>query len=150
MSDPTICPDCKGAMKPLFTGFYCPNNCDKPHLKAAAIAKTIAEALDLMAKPRITIKGNNTIATPGGGVWSVWPTWTTPNTVAPMADDQCRHVYCNGKGKLTHTSYVAGSLGTPGQNFEHYQCKLCNRTWQVDIDVAKASSSGLPHVVTVN
>lgn len=26
----TACPDCKGPVKPLFTGMYCVNACDKP------------------------------------------------------------------------------------------------------------------------
>lgn len=33
------CPDCRTEMKPLFSGEYCPNDCDKPELKAAK-AKT--------------------------------------------------------------------------------------------------------------
>lgn len=30
-----ICQECMVPMKPLFTGFFCPNDCDRPHLRVA-------------------------------------------------------------------------------------------------------------------
>ncbi len=40
------CPDCKTVMKPLFGAhFFCPNDCDKPEVKAARAAKAEADRL---------------------------------------------------------------------------------------------------------
>ena len=40
--DPTKCPVCRGPMKPLFQGFFCPNECDLPAEKRAPKKATIA------------------------------------------------------------------------------------------------------------
>ena len=124
MSDPATCPDCKGAMKPLFTGFYCPNDCDKPHLKAARLANTIAKAQDIMTKPRIFMKPVAP-AIHNIGAWIPYSGGPPVPQYAPMANDECRDFFCNGKGKVTHTSVYTGI------NTAHYACDICAKTWGI-------------------
>jgi hypothetical protein len=121
VSDPATCPACKGPMKPLFTGFYCPKDCDRPFMRKEQIDKEIKQAQDAMAKPQH---------------WTTLPTpmfipYRGANYTPPMADDECRDFYCNGKGKPTHTAAVQNPGGP--LNFVYYQCGLCNKTWSVNV-----------------
>lgn len=124
-TDPTICNICGGTMKPLFIGFYCPNNCDKPELQTAQSA--------------IKVDPDDTQPLPA-------PSWAPPPSpiVAPLInrirgkyaignavpvvtpDDECPDFFCNGKGVKTHVTYI----GTKVQHW--YSCTLCNKSWSIN------------------
>ena len=109
------CDVCKGPMKPLFTGHFCPNDCDRPKAQAPAPKKTGATMVPI---PNTT-----------WGPWGAIANWLPPtqNAYKP-ADDECRNGMCRAKGKPTHSSVVTGN---PVMYFTHYQCTLCNQTWAV-------------------
>lgn len=109
------CPVCKGPMKPLFTGSYCPKDCDRPNVKAAGLYKAIAEAQDIAAVPRTW--------TPFSNPWTGVP--STPKASIALADDECRDFFCNGKGKYTHVSKYQTTED------HHFQCGICAKTWFV-------------------
>ncbi len=50
---PQKCPDCSAEMKPLFTSFFCPNDCDTPEGKQRNIEK--AEAKLRAARPFVWV-----------------------------------------------------------------------------------------------
>lgn len=100
MTDPTKCPECKGPMKPLFSGYYCPLDCDKPEVLAARKAKAAAEAEEaeekdkkqgswggyIFANPnQIYITGNKVTGTPATrrGI-AVTPSQTPASTQYPQ------------------------------------------------------------------
>lgn len=110
------CPVCKGPMKPLFTGSYCPKDCDRPGAKLATISKEIEKDQVLAAQPRI---------------WSSFGGWgmVGPTTTAriALADDECRDFFCNGKGIKTHSALDVSK--TPITSKDGYTCQLCNKDW---------------------
>ena len=124
-NDPAICPDCKGPMKPLFTGFYCPKDCDKPHLKAAKLKAEIEYAQALSAVPKISYVNTATVPSPFN--WFIppsapaQPSATVPYTPRP---DQCSKSSCRGQGKITHSSNVVVPLN-------HYECTICGDKWAI-------------------
>jgi hypothetical protein len=116
VSDPGTCPACKGPMKPLFTGFFCPKDCDRPKAfvepKAPATPGTITYA-------SIKKKANSY------GGWGGLAAWlpATP----PQPDDECRDLMCRAKGRKTH----AVGMGNPMAWHDSYQCTTCSKTWTV-------------------
>lgn len=105
------CPDCKAAMKPLFTGFYCPNDCDKPELKAAK--KPTNTAAGIIAN----IKKDN--STPGFTYrWATPINPVTGNHAAAKRDIDC---------PLCGVLYLMGTKNNAGI---HYTCKNAH-TWYV-------------------
>jgi hypothetical protein len=123
-------------MKPLFTGFYCPKDCDRPHLRAKALDEEIKKAQDAMARPRITANPN---------VWGFSGMLPYRGAVpaAPavqLADDECRDFFCNGKGKTTHTTITQGWTTQD----VHYQCGTCSKTWFVTKPVPKPTGVKIP------
>lgn len=148
MSDPAVCPDCKGAMRPLFTGFYCPNNCDKPQAKAKKLSDVPVEVIADIYK-KIYGAQQGAIATPR--VWSpfggMFP--VTPNHTPAMADDQCRDFYCSGKGAKTHVVFT--NLGSPNATEEtHYTCQTCTCTWHIDKLMNQAPLTVNGNTITFN
>lgn len=124
MSDPGVCPHCKGPMKPLFTGFFCPKDCDRPHSQITKLNKAIAEAQDIVAVPR---------------AWSGWgsPIWpvSVPAAYTPRPD-QCRDAMCRGTGHKTHSV----GQGTPMTWYDNYRCALCSQEWMIP----SPPSGGIP------
>lgn len=140
MSDPSKCPHCQEPMKPLFTGFFCPKDCDKPHLRLKALDKEIAEAHKTMAIPRILMPATQ----PNANVWNMggWLPYTGP--VAPavvLADDECRDFFCNAKGKVTHSVTVTQPSGIVDR-FVYYACVACAKTWNVKSPIPSPSLTG--------
>lgn len=123
MSDPAICNSCGGAMKPLFTGFYCPNDCDKPAAKTKDSNKTPPHGIDYSKIRKATGRLNPTFSVGGWG-------FPVPPPAPPPPDDQCRDFYCGAIGKKTH-SY--GVINSPGiyDWFDAYECQICKKKWSV-------------------
>lgn len=134
------CPECKTALKYLFTGTYCPNDCDRPDLKAkqlAAINKTIAEAQDLSAKPRIYTH------LPVGGTLS-WPLPSAAKAAYQPTDDQCRDPMCRSKGTMEYQTYIGFTLTDTT-----YKCNLCSKTWTITHSTAGGSNGMAQSPVSV-
>jgi len=127
-SDPAVCKDCKGPMKPLFTGFYCPNDCDRPKAALTINATTASNT------PAGTINYANikkTTAKHPAFIWFVPP--TAPATPAPLrtfADDDCRDFYCGAKGTRVLQSGTIQPDGSTKWD-DHYECTRCKKTWHV-------------------
>lgn len=147
--DPTICKDCKATMKPLFTGFYCPNDCDKPGVVAArkseyqaqlnTIRQNIYKAMGVVAQPRMTVPHPGPVV---GG-------WHVPQALppTPLADDDCRDPYCGAKGTVIVTVWSG-----PQIDYFMYQCKTCSKQWNIypNGKSNQAGNSGQSVPVTVN
>lgn len=83
----TVCPVCNGPMKPLFTGFFCPKECDRPK-QVVAVHPSISDPSDIYI-----FKHNGQtwsaylekVKSPGDSAWRGWwydsshgdATWTT-------------------------------------------------------------------------
>ena len=101
------CDVCKGPMKPLFTGHFCPNDCDRPGAKPA-----MREFRDA---PPATLNPNswNFMGFPMGGIGS---------TYAPK-DDQCRDAMCRGKAHLAWVLHDQHG----GVISRNYTCGTCSK-----------------------
>lgn len=122
-------------MKPLFTGFFCPRDCDKPEVLAKRKA-----ALDRLNEIKAEIaKAQSLAATPR--IWAGWPAMglpvPAPPPAAPLPDDKCRDFYCGGKGKVAVSMYN-GAI----KQYDKYYCQTCGKDWQIDYGNAQSNSNG--------
>ena len=86
-----FCPTCKVGMKPLFTSWYCPNDCDRPKVKSwvekraeKRAAATYFRAYKTLLAPPTPFTpdfvGPDTLGTGdlcagcGDKIWVIWPT----------------------------------------------------------------------------
>lgn len=114
-------------MKPLFTGFYCPNDCDKPELKLKKAQEKIAVAQDALAKPNWTFS-----------VPAVMPyRGAVPGSIV-LPNDVCRDFYCGGKGKIAYTIASANSWS------DVYMCQTCSKTWSIKHGSVSSSNQKIP------
>lgn len=65
-----ICQECNTRMKPLFTGFFCPNDCDRPQPKRGAINAWEAILPKIAPGHRDFI--SNRAERYRGGLWYMW------------------------------------------------------------------------------
>lgn len=113
-----LCPDCSTPLKPLFTGFFCPNDCDRP--KSPTPAKRIDFA---------TIKKDSSWASAGANVFPWVGGWfgnlaPAPSSYTP-ATGQCRKPVCRGQGKHLYSSWVTDVTGKVS-GYDKYECTICN------------------------
>lgn len=147
VSDVSICKDCKARMKPLFTGFYCPNDCDKPGVVAARKSAYQAQLDALKQSIYRTMQAPATAPIPawpsGIGNWIPAP----PTPVKPPADDDCRDPYCGAKGTVVVTVWRGAYI-----DYFMYQCKNCSKQWNIypNGKSNQAGNSGQSVPVTVN
>jgi hypothetical protein len=152
------CPDCSAAMKPLFSGEYCPNECDLPPerrtKKPAAASKSTADHINdvltkiyglqgITAKPRAWVIPTAP-ANPFGGWGS--PTFNQhqgsgsagPSSGYTPGPDDCRDPYCRAKGAIKH-QWLGQGVSASWQ--DHYQCKLCGKEWDVASPATQVTST---------
>ena len=122
-----ICDVCKGPMKPLFTGHFCPNDCDRPAVKAARLNKEIEEIQGILAKPRIWAPLY------GGFIPPTAPATPTRNAYIPK-NNECRDGMCRAVGNNVYNT--ADMTTTPATWYNHYECSLCSKTWKVRANTA--------------
>lgn len=123
----STCPVCNGPMKPLFTGSFCPKDCDRPNHKAAEIAV----AQDLIAKPKAWVTANANVI-PWGGGWG----FPTMSKYVP-AKGQCPDAMCRGKGVHQYSSFTTDTNNvTTGR--DHYSCGICSKPF------FEENNSGIP------
>lgn len=126
----SACSSCGTPMKPLFSGEFCPNECDWP--ESAAHQEYLKKLRDAvvkeMAEPKLIIQGWT------GGWTGGWTTPTMPATpqatgYSPGPDD-CPDPYCRAKGtKVSSQQTLVSQTWVPA--VEHYKCNLCSKEWDV-------------------
>lgn len=125
-------------MKPLFVGHYCPNDCDRPDLKAKAATKAkIATVDDLNSAAKKFAAAVQSAATPR--TWVPWSGIWGPPQAAAIPDDQCRINYCGSKGTKTHVANIVN--GAQSYLEIWYQCNLCAHKWCVTKKPTNAAPS---------
>ena len=60
------CPVCKGPMKPLFNGLFCPRDCDRRPRQTSGSLSLQHDGLDYWA---VDCDGNRVRITDSGGLW---------------------------------------------------------------------------------
>lgn len=134
-------------MKALFTGEYCPNECDLPPekrtVKPAAAAKkpstkdNVDAILNQLYKQvyKMPAVGGWTIPAgsfvPAGGFVPPTAPAMPSNAGYKPAHDQCPQPYCRAKGQATHTSHAGGI------DFVHYECTICKEKWANVLSISK-------------
>jgi hypothetical protein len=95
-SDTCDYPGCGTKLKPLFSSLYCP--LEESHGKLGALQKVIAEAQDLMAKPRI---------------WGPYPSLGIPAVIPHTAAPPCPHHSTVTMNGVTKCLQCGEELTTP-------------------------------------